>query len=122
MDKQFKITMIAVHFILLIFAIILMFSHKDITLNMLLVIAWVLMFGFIPVGWSTWIIRTLADRSEMMGGLSVTAIQFSIGLAAGIGGIIFDHKGILGIFFSAALIFLFALILIQLRFRFQRQN
>ncbi|OCG55676.1 MFS transporter [Gilliamella sp. Choc6-1] len=117
MGKQFKITMIAVHFILLMLAITLMFSHKNITFNMLLVIAWGLVFGFIPVGWSTWIIRTLADKAEMMGGLSVASIQFSIGLAAAMGGLIFDHKGILGIFFSAALIFLFALILIQLSFQ-----
>ncbi|OCG32987.1 MFS transporter [Gilliamella sp. Fer2-1] len=116
MGKQFKITMIAIHFILLMLAIILMLSNKNITFNMLLVIAWGLMFGFIPVGWSTWIVHTLADKAEMMGGLSVAAIQFSIGLAAAMGGIIFDHKGMQGIFFSSALIFLCALIFIKLSF------
>ncbi|NUF48938.1 MFS transporter [Gilliamella sp. ESL0250] len=116
MGKQFKITMIVIHFILLMLAIILMFINKNITFNMLIVIVWGLMFGFIPVGWSTWIVRTLADKAEMMGGLSVAAIQFSIGLAAAMGGIIFDHKGMQGIFFSSALIFLCALILIKLSF------
>ncbi|OCG21840.1 MFS transporter [Gilliamella sp. App2-1] len=116
MGKQFKITMIVVHFILLMLAIILMFINKNIIFNMLLVIAWGLMFGFIPVGWSTWIVRTLADKAEMMGGLSVAAIQFSIGLAAAMGGFIFDHKGMQGIFFSSALIFLCALILIKFSF------
>ncbi|OCG47169.1 MFS transporter [Gilliamella sp. Choc5-1] len=116
MGKQFKITMIVVHFILLMLAIILMFINKNITFNILFVIAWGLMFGFIPVGWSNWIVRTLADKAEMMGGLSVAAIQFSIGLAAAMGGIIFDHKGMQGIFFSSALIFLCALILIKLSF------
>lgn len=116
MGKQFKITMIVVHFILLMLAIILMFINKNITFNILFVIAWGLMFGFIPVGWSNWIVRTLADKAEMMGGLSVAAIQFSIGLAAAMGGIIFDHKGMQGIFFSSALIFLCVLILIKLSF------
>lgn len=116
MGKQFKITMIVVHFILLMLAIILMFINKNITFNILFVIAWGLMFGFIPVGWSNWIVRTLADKAEMMGGLSVAAIQFSIGLVAAMGGIIFDHKGMQGIFFSSALIFLCALILIKLSF------
>lgn len=116
MGKQFKITMIVVHFILLMLAIILMFINKNITFNILFVIAWGLIFGFIPVGWSNWIVRTLADKAEMMGGLSVAAIQFSIGLAAAMGGIIFDHKGMQGIFFSSALIFLCALILIKLSF------
>ncbi|OCG16314.1 MFS transporter [Gilliamella sp. App6-5] len=116
MGKQFKKTMIVVHFILLMLAIILMFINNNITFNMLLIVAWGLMFGFIPVGWSTWIVRTLADKAEMMGGLSVAAIQFSIGLAAAMGGFIFDHKGMQGIFFSSALIFLCALILIKLSF------
>ncbi|MWP47668.1 MFS transporter [Gilliamella sp. Pas-s27] len=116
MGKQFKTTMILVHFILLILAVIFMFSHTNKTMSILLIIAWGLMFGFIPVGWSTWIVRTLADKAEMMGGLSVAAIQFSIGLAAAIGGFIFDNKGMQGIFFSSALIFLFALILIKLSF------
>jgi predicted MFS family arabinose efflux permease len=116
MGKQFKKTMIVVHFILLMLAIILMFINNNITFNMLPIVAWGLMFGFIPVGWSTWIVLTLADKAEMMGGLSVAAIQFSIGLAAAMGGFIFDHKGMQGIFFSSALIFLCALILIKLSF------
>jgi len=74
------------------------------------------MFGFIPVGWSTWIVRTLADKSEMIGGLSVAAIQFSIGMAAAIGGSIYDHNGIEGVFVSSSLAFLCAIFLMMISF------
>lgn len=116
MAKKFNATMIVVHLILFVLAIILLFSQGNATLNSLLVIVWGFMFGFIPVGWSTWIVRTLADKAEMMGGLSVAAIQFSIGLAAAIGGILFDHMGMQGIFFGSAFLFFCAVMLIKLSF------
>ncbi|WP_144362303.1 MULTISPECIES: MFS transporter [Snodgrassella] len=58
----------------------------------------------------------MANKAEIMGGLSVAAIQFAIGLAAAIGGIIYDHQGIQGIFLSSALIFIAALLLIKTSF------
>lgn len=108
--------MIAVHLILLVLAILLLSSNGQTIWNLILVIGWGLMFGFIPVGWSTWIARTLADKAEMIGGLSVAAIQFSIGLAAAIGGLIFDNIGMYGIFITAALILAGSAILIKLSF------
>ncbi len=68
---------------------------------MVLVLVWGFIFGFIPVSWSTWITRTLADRAELAGGISVAAIQFSIGLAAAAGGLTFDTLGMDGIFLAA---------------------
>lgn len=71
-------------------------------MGMILAVLWGFIFGFIPVGWSTWIARTLADRAELAGGLSVAGTQFAIGLAAAVGGIMYDHQGIGGIFLAAA--------------------
>lgn len=112
LGKQFRITMMTVHIILLVLAIILVINHNSAVLNVLLVISWGFMFGFIPVGWSTWIARTLADKAEMIGGLSVASIQFSIGLAAAMGGVIFDLSGINGIFMTSVLIFICAIFFI----------
>lgn len=81
-----------------------------------LTIIWGFIFGFIPVGWSTWIARTLADRAELAGGLSVAAIQFSIGFAAAVGGLTFDTLGIRGIFVIAALVLLLAFFLVKRSF------
>lgn len=113
MHNYFKSAMIISHIIFFILAISLFTSSNNPATDSALVVAWGFMFGFLPVGWSTWIAITLANKSEMMGGLSVAAIQFAIGLAAAIGGSIYDHHGINGIFLISASIFIVALFLIQ---------
>ena len=63
LGKRFRATMIAIHLILLLLAIFLYTSSGNLTWDLLLVISWGFMFGFIPVGWSTWITRTLANKT-----------------------------------------------------------
>ena len=116
MKETYRNTMILVHIILLIFSVTFIVYFENSWLSQILVILWGFMFGFIPVGWSTWIVRTLANKSEMIGGLSVAAIQFSIGMAAAIGGSIYDHNGIEGVFVSSSLAFLCAIFLMMISF------
>lgn len=116
MKEMYRNTMILVHIILLIFSVTFILYFENSWLSQILVILWGFMFGFIPVGWSTWIVRTLANKSEMIGGLSVAAIQFSIGMAAAIGGSIYDHNGIEGVFMSSSLAFLCAIFLMMISF------
>lgn len=116
MKEMYRNTMISVHVILLIFSVTFILYFKSSWLSQILVILWGFMFGFIPVGWSTWIVRTLANKSEMIGGLSVAAIQFSIGMAAAIGGSIYDHNGIEGVFVSSSIAFLCAIFLMMISF------
>lgn len=116
MKEMYRTTMISVHVILLIFSVTFILYFESSWLSQILVILWGFMFGFIPVGWSTWIVRTLANKSEMIGGLSVAAIQFSIGMAAAIGGGIYDHNGIEGVFVSSSLAFLCAIFLMMISF------
>ena len=116
MKEMYRNTMISVHVILLIFSVTFILYFESSWLSQILVILWGFMFGFIPVGWSTWIVRTLANKSEMIGGLSVAAIQFSIGMAAAIGGSIYDHNGIEGVFMSSSLAFLCAIFLMMISF------
>ena len=116
MKEMYRNTMISVHVILLIFSVTFILYFENSWLSQILVILWGFMFGFIPVGWSTWIVRTLANKSEMIGGLSVAAIQFSIGMAAAIGGSIYDHNGIEGVFVSSSIAFLCAIFLMMISF------
>lgn len=116
LGRFFRPVMIAIHLVLAVLAVLLFLSHGDVVIDTILVIAWGFVFGFIPVGWSTWITRTLADKAELVGGLSVAAIQFSIGLAAGVGGVTFDHSGIGGIFITSTLIYLIGTIITSLCF------
>lgn len=121
LGRFFRPLMIAIHLVLASLAILLFLSDSNVRLDIIFVIAWGLIFGFIPVGWSTWITRTLADKAELAGGLLVAAIQFSIGLAAGIGGMTFDQFGASGIFISAAIIAVFGTIITFLCFTYYRK-
>lgn len=116
LGRFFRPLMITIHLILAGIAVLLFLSSGDVIIDTILVIFWGLVFGFIPVGWSTWITRTLADKAELVGGLSVAAIQFSIGLAAAMGGLVFDNLGINGIFITATLICLIGAIITSLCF------
>lgn len=122
LGKLFQPTLLAIHLVLAALAIALFVSAGAVNTNIVLAIAWGFMFGFIPVGWSTWITRTLADKAEIAGGLSVAAIQFSIGLAAAVGGFTFDNMGIKGIFIVGAVIQILAAILVKVSFGMYRSD
>jgi predicted MFS family arabinose efflux permease len=77
----------------------------------LLLGAWGLIATPAPVGWGTWLSRTLPREAEAGGGLMVATIQLAITLGATIGGLLFDLSGYRATFaISAALLALAALL------------
>ena len=63
-----------------------------------------------PVGWWSWLARTLPDDAEAGGGLMVAVVQLSIASGSTVGGLLFDGSGYrLTFFASAALLVLAAL-------------
>lgn len=110
LSRWFRLTLPTVLLIFAGVAVLLLFSEGR-ALTLALVIVWGFLFGFIPVGWSAWIARTLADKAELAGGLSVAVTQFSIGLVAAVGGALFDSIGIAGVFAAATLLLLTAMVL-----------
>lgn len=115
LGRYFRPAMYAVPFALAATAVLLLLREGSMS-GAILAVAWGFVFGFIPVGWSTWIARTLADQAELAGGVSVAAIQFAIGLAAAVGGMIFDGSGINGIFMAAVALLLAAALLTWISF------
>ncbi|MGB9096121.1 MFS transporter [Erwinia sp.] len=67
-----------------------------------LVALWGMAFGAVPVGWSTWITRTMPDEAESGGGLLVASIQLAITIGAAAGGMIFTITGAKGVFMGSA--------------------
>ncbi|HYF86158.1 MFS transporter [Azospirillum sp.] len=61
--------------------------------TVLLLGAWGLIGTPAPVGWGTWLSRTLPADAEAGGGLMVATIQFAITLGATVGGTLFDLSG-----------------------------
>lgn len=58
-----------------------------------LLIGWGFFGTAAPVGWGTWLSRTLRDDAEAGGGLQVAVIQLAITLGAAAGGLLFDALG-----------------------------
>lgn len=71
----------------------------------LLLVAWGFFGTAAPVGWGTWLSRTLPEDAEAGGGLQVAVIQLAITGGAAIGGTLFDAIGWWSAFaFGAALL------------------
>jgi len=70
---------------------------------------WGLVATAAPVGWWTWLARTLPDDADAGGGLLVAVVQSSIALGSTVGGVLFDRGGPAATFaFSAGLLLLAA--------------
>ncbi|MER8394762.1 MFS transporter [Mesorhizobium sp. M1340] len=70
----------------------------------LLLVAWGFFGTAAPVGWGTWLSRTLPDDAEAGGGLQVAVIQLAITGGAAIGGTLFDTVGWWGAFTLGAVL------------------
>lgn len=57
---------------------------------------WGFFFGFLPVGFQSWVLRAAPDHAEAAGGLLVAAFQIAITAGAVFGGLLIDGFGPLG--------------------------
>ncbi|WP_159627638.1 MFS transporter [Massilia puerhi] len=73
-------------------AALLVFGHSAAAVTVLLAL-WGLVGTSAPVGWWTWLARTLPQDAEAGGGLMVAVIQLAIMLGATLGGLLFDASG-----------------------------
>ncbi|MCP2138536.1 putative MFS family arabinose efflux permease [Rhizobium sp. SLBN-94] len=73
-----------------------------------LLVLWGLLATSAPVGWWTWLSRTLPRDAEAGGGLMVAVVQLAITLGAVVGGLLFDASGYQSTFTASAVILLVA--------------
>ncbi|MBB2497169.1 MFS transporter [Aquipseudomonas ullengensis] len=104
-------TLIAIPMLMAVIAVALVaFGSSALTTTVLLGF-WGLVATAAPVGWWTWLARTLPDDAEAGGGLMVAIVQLAIGLGATIGGLVFDLSGYRATFeLSAALLVVAAIL------------
>ncbi|EOV8972315.1 MFS transporter [Cronobacter turicensis] len=104
-------TLIAIPFLMAVIAVALTGVGHNLSLVAALLCGWGLIATAAPVGWWTWVARTLPDNAEAGGGLMVAVVQLSIALGSTLGGFAFDHSGWRSAFFlSAGLLLLAALL------------
>ncbi|WP_459206703.1 MFS transporter [Pseudomonas sp. MLB6B] len=69
---------------------------------------WGLLATAAPVGWWSWVARTLPDDAEAGGGLMVAVVQLSIALGSTLGGVLVDGSGYSGAFVASAVVLMVA--------------
>ena len=75
-------------------AVLVLWGESKIVASAVAVI-WGFAFALVPVGWSTWITRSLSDQAEKAGSIQVAVIQLANTCGAAVGGVALDHLGLL---------------------------
>ena len=86
----------------------------------ILLVAWGLFGTAAPVGWGTWLSRTMPDDAEAGGGLQVATIQLAITMGASLGGLLFDAAGWWSTFALAAVLLTGSSVLATVAWRYNR--
>ncbi len=98
-------TLIVIPIFMAIIALALVSFGSSATTTTVLLGLWGLVATAAPVGWWTWLAKTLPEEAEAGGGLMVAIIQLAIASGATVGGLVFDSSGYRATFeLSAALL------------------
>jgi predicted MFS family arabinose efflux permease len=98
-------TLIVIPILMAMMALALVSFGSSAATTTVLLGLWGLVATAAPVGWWTWLARTLPEAAEAGGGLMVAIIQLAIASGATVGGLVFDSSGYRATFeLSAALL------------------
>ncbi|PZW58183.1 putative MFS family arabinose efflux permease [Pseudomonas sp. URMO17WK12:I6] len=86
-------TLIVIPILMAAIALALVSFGSSATTTTVLLGLWGLVATAAPVGWWTWLARTLPEDTEAGGGLMVAIIQLAIASGATVGGLVFDSNG-----------------------------
>jgi len=86
-------TLAVIPAMMVVIAVALVFFGASLAITVSLLAAWGLVATAAPVGWWTWLTRTLPHDAEAGGGLMVAIVQLAITLGATLGGVLFDRSG-----------------------------
>ncbi|XXE81833.1 MFS transporter [Pseudomonas sp. R1-1] len=103
--KSLHRTLIVIPLLMAVIAMALITFGSSTVITAVLLGLWGLVATAAPVGWWTWLARTLPDAAEAGGGLMVAVVQLAIASGAIVGGVLFDMSGYRATFeFSAGLL------------------
>jgi predicted MFS family arabinose efflux permease len=101
-------------------AVLLIAFGTSSVMTAVLLIAWGFFGTAAPVGWGTWLSRTMPDDAEAGGGLQVATIQLAITMGASLGGVLFDATGWWTTFAFAAVLLTGSSVLAAVTWRYVR--
>ena len=115
-DRLYR-TLIIIPVSMAVIAVALIVFGYDLAVTATVLGIWGLIGTAAPVGWWTWLARSLPQDAEAGGGLMVAVIQLAITLGAVIGGLLFDMSGYQMTFAASAVLLLVAAFLTVLTSR-----
>lgn len=104
LDRHLYRTLAAIPLAMALLAVLLVACGASAAVVAVLLALWGLVATAAPVGWWTWLARTLPDDAEAGGGLIVAVVQLAIGLGATLGGVLYDAWGYRATFGLAAVL------------------
>ena len=108
LERRFYATLIVIPMLMAIIAAALIFFGTSTKVVAVLLGLWGFLATAAPVGWWSWLARTLPEKAEAGGGLMVAVVQLAIALGSTLGGILFDHSGYQATFVFSAIILVIA--------------
>jgi predicted MFS family arabinose efflux permease len=113
-------TLIVIPVLMAAIAVALSFFGGSVAVTAVLLGIWGLVATSAPVGWWTWLARTLPQDAEAGGGLIVAVVQLAITFGATAGGVLFDASGYQATFAMSAAVLVIAAVLAVLAARAAR--
>ncbi len=101
-------TLTLIPLLMAVIALALVSFGTSVAITTVLLGLWGLVATAAPVGWWTWLARSLPDDAEAGGGLMVAIVQLAIALGATLGGLLYDVDGYRATFESSAALLVMA--------------
>ena len=112
LKRSLKVALAGAPLVLAASAAVLVLWGSDKWVASAIAIIWGFAFALVPVGWSTWITRSLADQAEKAGSIQVAVIQLANTCGAAVGGVALDHLGLLSPLVLSGILMLFTGLLV----------
>ncbi|ECF4923142.1 TPA: purine ribonucleoside efflux pump NepI [Salmonella enterica subsp. enterica serovar Vietnam] len=119
LKRSVKLALAGAPLVLAMSALTLIMWGSDKTVAAVIAIIWGLAFSLVPVGWSTWITRSLADQAEKAGSVQVAVIQLANTCGAAVGGYALDNFGLLSPLVLSGSLMLLTALLVTMKVRIQ---
>ena len=115
-------TLVTIPLAMAAIAIALIVFGSSTALTAVLLACWGLLGTSAPVGWWSWLARTLPDDAEAGGGLMVAVVQLAIASGAALGGVLFDSAGYQATFGMSASVLIVAAVVAIAAARVQQRH
>ena len=93
MERNLRLTLTGMPIVMGAAGLVLAFASTGVLQQSVTMFFWGIAYGAVPVAWSLWLVRVVPDQRETASAIFVAAVQISIAIGAGVGGLIFDQYG-----------------------------